>query len=181
MNICVFCGSSAGNQDSFSVWAKELGMWIGQSGNTLVYGGSASGLMKIVAESVLACGGRVVGVIPNVELIRNRQLPGLTEILETGSISERKQKMIELSDAFIALPGGPGTLDEITDVVTLARVGESEAPCVLFDGDGYYQPLQAVFDGMVRAGFAEEVDFRNLLLSSDLREIEAFILNKTRK
>lgn len=175
MKICVFCGSAAGHDECYPRWAEELGTWLGSGGHTLVYGGAKAGLMGILADRVLTCGGKVIGVIPDVELIRNRRHTGLTEVIETGSMSDRKAKMIEISDAFIALPGGPGTLDEITDVVTLTRIGVNKKPLVLFDGNGYYRPLKAVFDAMLDAGFAEPCDFSNLLFSSDLEAIGQFI------
>lgn len=175
MKICVFCGSAAGHDECYSRWAEELGSWIGSGGHTLVYGGAKAGLMGILADRVLACGGKVIGVIPDVELIQSRRHTGLTETIETGSMSDRKAKMIEISDAFIALPGGPGTLDEITDVVTLTRIGVNKKPLVLFDGNGYYRPLKAVFDAMLDAGFADACDFSNLLFSSDWKAIGQFI------
>ena len=90
-------------------------------------------------------------------------------------MAERKAKMIELSDAYVALPGGPGTLDEITDVISLARLGIEDKPCVLFDIDGFYQPLKTVFDQMLEVGFAEKGDFRKVLISEDLGKIGVFL------
>ena len=175
MNIAVYCGSASGNRPSFTEGAKELGSWIAQNGHTLVYGGSRTGLMGVTADAVLAGGGKVIGVIPDVKLIQERRHPGLTECIETKDMAERKQKMIELADAYVALPGGPGTLDEITDVISLARLGIEDKPCVLLDIDGFYQPLKTVFDQMLEVGFAEKGDFRKVLISEDLGKIGVFL------
>ncbi len=123
----------------------------------------------------LAGGGKVIGVIPDVKLIQERRHPGLTECIETKDMAERKQKMIELADAYVALPGGPGTLDEISEVICLARLGIENKACVLFDTDGYYQALKKIFEEMVEVGFSEKEDFKRVLVSADLDEIERFI------
>ena len=102
MNIAVYCGSSSGDDPRFTQAAKELGKWIGENGHTLVYGGASKGLMGAVAGAVIEAGGKVIGVIPDVAIIQARKHTGLTELIETGSMAERKSKMIELADAFIA-------------------------------------------------------------------------------
>ena len=112
--------------------------------------------MGAVADAVLAGGGKVIGVIPDVKLIQERRHPGLTECIETKDMAERKQKMIELADAYVALPGGPGTLDEISEVICPARLGIENKACVLFDTDGYYQALKKIFEEMVEVGFSEK-------------------------
>ena len=127
------------------------------------------------ADAVLAGGGKVIGVIPDVKLIQERRHPGLTECIETKDMAERKQKMIELADAYVALPGGPGTLDEISEVICLARLGIENKACVLFDTDGYYQALKKIFEEMVEVGFTEKEDFKRVLVSADLDEIGRFI------
>ena len=134
MNIAVYCGSASGNRPSFTEGAKALGSWIAQNGHTLVYGGSRTGLMGATADAVLAGGGKVIGVIPDVKLIQERRHPGLTECIETKDMAERKQKMIELADAYVALPGGPGTLDEISEVICLARLGIENKACIRRSG-----------------------------------------------
>lgn len=175
MNIAVYCGSVSGNKEQFEKGARALGTWIGEHGHTLVYGGAQGGLMGIVADAVLEHGGTVTGVLPAVESIQKRRHAGLTAYIETKDMAERKAKMIELSDAYVALPGGPGTLDEITDVISLARLGIEDKPCVLFDIDGFYQPLKTVFDQMLEVGFAEKGDFRKVLISEDLGKISVFL------
>lgn len=100
----------------------------------------------------------------------------MTEYIDTKDMAERKAKMIELADAYIALPGGPGTLDELSDIISLQRLHINENPCILYDIDGFYQPLKAFFEEMQSSGFAAKEDFNRLLISKDLSEIEAFIL-----
>lgn len=172
---CSILRLSVGQPPSFTEGAKALGSWIAQNGHTLVYGGSRTGLMGATADAVLAGGGKVIGVIPDVKLIQERRHPGLTECIETKDMAERKQKMIELADAYVALPGGPGTLDEISEVICLARLGIENKACVLFDTDGYYQALKKIFEEMVEVGFSEKEDFKRVLVSADLDEIERFI------
>ncbi|MBP3280001.1 MAG: TIGR00730 family Rossman fold protein, partial [Butyrivibrio sp.] len=144
MNIAVYCGSSSGNNSKFMESAKYLGRWIGESGNTLVYGGACKGLMGALADAVLESGGKVIGVLPDVPRIQARKHTGLTECINTSSMAERKAKMIELADAFVALPGGIGTLDEITDVLSLSSLDVVKGPIVLFNTDGYYEPFRKV-------------------------------------
>ena len=128
-----------------------------------------------VDRGTIRVGGKVIGVIPDVKLIQERRHPGLTECIETKDMAERKQKMIELADAYVALPGGPGTLDEISEVICLARLGIENKACVLFDTDGYYQALKKIFEEMVEVGFSEKEDFKRVLVSADMDEIERFI------
>ena len=114
MNITVYLGANAGNDPALAQATAELGRWIGESGNTLVYGGSESGLMGVLAKSALAAGGKAIGVEPQFFIDEGYEFDGLTELIVTRDMSERKAKMIELGEAFIALPGGTGTLEEIT-------------------------------------------------------------------
>lgn len=118
MNITVYLGANAGNDPALAQATAELGRWIGESGNTLVYGGSASGLMGVLAKSVLGAGGKAIGVEPQFFIDEGYEFDGLTELIVTRDMSERKAKMIELGEAFIALPGGTGTLEEITEVMS---------------------------------------------------------------
>lgn len=175
MNIAVYCGSVSGNEVFYTEKAAEFGRWMAEQGHTLIYGGAQGGLMGAISNAVLEGGGKVIGVLPAVESIQKRRHPGLTEYIETKDMAERKAKMIELADAFVALPGGPGTLDEISDVISLARLHLVDAPCVLFDMNGFYQSLKNVLEGMEKAGFAEPEDFTNVLISEDMSEIGAFL------
>ncbi|WP_024865696.1 TIGR00730 family Rossman fold protein [Butyrivibrio sp. FCS014] len=175
MNIAVYCGSSSGNNPRFIRSAKELGRWIGENGHTLVYGGASKGLMGAVSNAVIEAGGKVIGVIPDVAIIQARKHTGLTELIETKSMAERKSKMIELADAFIALPGGIGTLDEITEVMSLSSLGIIGGPIVLYDTDGYYRPLKAVLDNVLNAEFGRKEYFEKVLLSEDIQEIADYL------
>lgn len=181
MNIAVYCGSSAGSKEAYTIGAVALGMWIAENGHTLVYGGARGGLMGTIANSVLSNGGKVIGVLPQVESIQNRRHQFLTEYIDTKDMAERKAKMIELADAYIALPGGPGTLDELSDIISLQRLHINENPCILYDIDGFYQPLKAFFEEMQSSGFAAKEDFNRVLISKDLSEIEAFIQSRRKK
>ena len=176
MHIAVYCGSVSGNQEIYTEKAALFGRWMAEQGHVLIYGGAQGGLMGAVSNAVLENGGKVIGVLPAVESIQKRRHPGLTEYIETKDMAERKAKMIELADAYIALPGGPGTLDELSDIISLQRLHINENPCILYDIDGFYQPLKAFFEEMQSSGFAAKEDFNHLLISKDLSEIEAFIL-----
>ena len=175
MNITVYCGSSVGNKEIFVRKCAELGRWIGENGHTLVYGGANAGIMGAVADAVLAAGGRVTGVLPNVPLILGRRHPGLTECILTETVAERKMKMIDLADAFIALPGGIGTIDEITEVISLASLGIVTKPIVFFDTDAYYAGMRAVLSDIVKNGFGKEAYFRDILFSDDIEKIAALL------
>ena len=175
MKIAVYCGSNPGKDEKFVKIAEELGTWIGKNHHTLVYGGGKRGLMGAVADAVLAQGGEVIGVLPQVQEIQERKHHHLTQYIEVKNLAVRKEKMIELSDAFIALPGGPGTLDEISDIISLSRLNELTQPCVLYDVDGYYQPLKKFYEQMVEFDFLEPDILPRVLYSEDLNEITRFI------
>lgn len=174
MNVAVYCGSTPGVAKVYCDTAAALAKAIAEK-HTIVYGGSNTGLMGIIADSALAAGGKVIGVQPDVPLIRARRHPGLTEYIDTPTMAERRTQMIRLSDAFIALPGGPGTLDEISEVLTLLRLRIIDKPCVFYNVNGYYDPLAAQLDAMLQNGFAENGDFDRVLFSSDDKEILRFL------
>lgn len=181
MNIVVYCGSSSGAEEDFIKSAKELGAWIGKNGHTLVYGGSNTGLMGAVADAVLEAGGHVIGVIPDVALIRARKHTGLTQYIETRTMAERKSKMIELGDAFVALPGGIGTLDEITEVLSLLSLGIISEPVVFVNTDGYYEPMRAILGNIVKNAFGRPEYFEKALFSADISEIGKFLTEQKGK
>ena len=138
MNITVYLGANEGNAPFFKEAVHELGLWIGTNGNTLVYGGSKSGLMGELAESVLQAGGKVIGVEPQFFIDAGFVYDEITELITTKDMSERKAKMIELGDVFIAFPGGTGTLEEITEVMSKVSLKHLDAPCILYNLNGYY-------------------------------------------
>lgn len=175
MNIAVYLGSTSGNKDEFSFAAKSFGRWIGGNGHTLVYGGANRGLMGDMADAVLESGGKVIGVIPDVDRIQERKHDGLTQLIETSSMADRKSKMIELADAFVALPGGIGTLDEITEVMSLSSLDIVSGKIILFNTDGYYDPLKKVLENIIDNGFGKKEYFEKVLFSDDIEEIAGFL------
>jgi uncharacterized protein (TIGR00730 family) len=151
--ICVFCGSNHGASPVYARAAARVGALLAGRGLTLVYGGGQVGLMGVLADSALAAGGRVIGVIP--QALEDRELghAGLTELRVVSSMHERKALMAELADGFIALPGGIGTMEEWFEVWTWGQLGIHAKPLGLLDVEGYFDPLHAFLDHMVTEGF----------------------------
>ena len=158
--VAVFCGSRLGASPIHAAAARELGTAIGRRGWQLVYGGGDVGLMGVTARSALAAGAAVLGIIPQRLLEREVGKVDLSELRITATMFERKQQLIEAADAFVALPGGLGTLDEILDAVTLRQLGYHAKPILLVDLGGYWQACQALFDQFVAAGFADAAAVR---------------------
>lgn len=177
MNITVYLGANEGNTPALKAAVQELGCWIGESGNALIYGGSRSGLMGALADSVLAAGGEVTGVEPEFFVKGELQHDGLTELIVTKDMTERKTKMIELGDAFIAFPGGTGTLEEIAEVMSKVSLKHLDAPCILYDLDGYYTGLRMLLGHMIETGLSSEERQKGIYFAKDLAEIKA-ILNR---
>lgn len=163
--ICVNCGSSPGTSDCYMAMARELGQAILENQCELIYGGADVGLMGEVADTVVKGGGVVRGVIPE-SFAHKVSHHGLTELHVVGSMHERKQMMFDLSDAFVALPGGFGTLEEIAELITWAQLGLHSKPCGLINVNGYYDLLLSFLDGAVSNGFIRRVH-RSILLVSD--------------
>jgi uncharacterized protein (TIGR00730 family) len=158
--VCVYCGSSAGSSPDFAAAARSLGEALARSGIALVYGGAAVGLMGVLADAALAAHGRVIGVIPRDLFSREVPHPGLTELVEVGSMHERKQAMFELADAFVALPGGLGTLEELTEIATWAQLGLHGKPIATLDVGGYWAPFHAFLRSAAGNGFMKEENLR---------------------
>ena len=158
MNITVYCGSSMGDNDLFANAARELGEWIAREGHDLVYGGSAVGLMGVVAEAALKGGAHVTGVEPRFFLESPIPQHDLPTLIPVDTMSERKAKMIELGDAFVALPGGIGTLEEITEIMSRIRLRLTTAPCVFLNTNGFYDTFQTFFDELLAAGFVDRYE-----------------------
>jgi len=165
--ICVFCGSSTGRNPAYAEAAKRLGAALARRGLELVYGGGTVGLMGTVANAALAAGGRVVGVIPKALQLRELAHVNLTSLHVTGSMHERKARMAELSQGFIALPGGLGTLEEFAEIVTWAQLGIHARPCGLLDVDGYWRPLVTFLDHAVEEGFVSPLHRQLILIDTD--------------
>ena len=175
MNITVYLGANEGSDSALKQAVQALGRWIGESGNALVYGGSRSGLMGQLADSVLAAGGKVTGVEPQFFLDAELQHDGLTELIVTKDMAERKAKMIALGDAFIAFPGGTGTLEEIAEVMSMVSLGHLDAPCILYNLGGYYDSLKALLEEMIRKGLSTPERQKGIFFATDLEEIKALL------
>jgi len=156
-SICVFCGSAPGVRPSYAAAARELGVSLARNGMTLVYGGGRLGLMGIVADAVLQAGGRVIGVIPRMLIEREAAHSNLTRQHVVTTMHERKTLMAEMSDAFVGLPGGMGTFDELVEIVTWAQLGLHAKPVILANIDDYFRPLYAMLDHAVEEGFVTPV------------------------
>lgn len=161
-SVCVYCGSAMGRDPSVHEAARRLGEVLAEAGKTLVYGGASVGLMGVMADAALGRGGRVVGVIPKNLFRREIAHQGLSVLIEVATMHERKQQFFELADAFVALPGGLGTLEELTEAVTWAQLGLHQKPLVVVDHRGYYAPLFQFLEGAVEAGFLK-AEFLGLL------------------
>jgi uncharacterized protein (TIGR00730 family) len=152
-SVCVFCGSSVGANPAYRQAAAALGREIAHRNLRLVYGGGNVGLMGVIADAALAAGGQVVGVIPQGLKSREVAHSGRTELIVVGSMHDRKARMAELADAFIAMPGGYGTFEEFCEVLTWTQLGIQAKPCGLLNVNGYYDPLLALFDRAAKERF----------------------------
>lgn len=163
MKIAVFCGSSYGNDPKYAQCAREVGTYMASQGIDLVFGGGKVGLMGEVADAVLAGGGQVYGVIP--ESLRDRELAhqGLTDLKVVSGMHERKALMAAQADAFVALPGGPGTMDELFEAWTWAQLGYHDKSCAIYNAFGYYDPLLSFLDTMADSGFMKP-HYRQMLV-----------------
>lgn len=171
MNIAVYCGSSPEATPCFIEAARELGEWIGSHGHRLVYGGSSIGLMGAVSRAALDAGGEVVGVEPGFFIEAGVAQHDLTELIVVDTMTERKAKMIELADVFVALPGGVGTLEEISEVMSRLRLGMEAGPCYLLNLRGFYDGLLTLVDAMVNAAFLDEPDREQMLFPASVAEL----------
>ena len=154
--ICVFCGSRSGVSYAYEEGARRLGWALAKAGITLVYGGGRVGLMGVLADTVLGSGGEVIGVIPKALVRREVAHAGLSDLRVVGSMHERKALMSELSEGFVMLPGGIGTLEEFFEVLSWAQLGVHSKPCGLLNIEDYYEPLLAFLDHAVVRGFLSE-------------------------
>ena len=152
-SLCVYCGSSMGVDPAHAAAAAELGAALAGGGVRLVYGGAAVGLMGVLADAVMEGGGEVLGVMPVGLFSSEIGHPGITELVEVSSMHERKQRMADEADAFLALPGGLGTLEELAEIVTWAQLGIHAKPVGVLDLDGFWSPLLTFLHGAVDAGF----------------------------
>jgi uncharacterized protein (TIGR00730 family) len=172
-SICVFCGSNAGAQPAYVETAEAVGRGLARRGVRVVYGGARVGMMGALADAARSAGGDVVGVMPQAIFDREVGHTGLDDLRVVGSMHERKALMAELSDAFIALPGGVGTLEELFEVYTWAQLGIHEKPLGLLDVAGYYRPLVAFLDHAVREQFVRPSTRSMLAVGEELDDLLA--------
>lgn len=167
-SVCVYCGSNAGSRPLYAQRAAALGTRLAREGLALVYGGGNVGLMGVVADAALAAGGEVVGVIP--EQLVNWEVAhrGVTRLEVVANMHERKARMFDLSDAFVALPGGFGTMDEMFEMLTWRQLGLGDKPCAFLDVDGFYAPLVAMMDRMVAERFLHAEQRNDLWHGEDI-------------
>ena len=178
MNITVYLGSNEGKTPDLKRAVRELGTWIGTAGHTLVYGGSKCGLMGELAESVLLTGGKVIGVEPQFFIDMGLDYPDITKLIVTKDMSERKAKMIELGDAFIAFPGGTGTLEEISEIMSKVVLGHLNTPCIVYNLNGYYDSLRGLLDRMVEEELSSDERLKGISFVSSLDEIRKITENR---
>jgi uncharacterized protein (TIGR00730 family) len=167
-SVCVYCGSSAGDRPEYVDAARALGHALAQRGTELIYGGAQVGLMGHVADAVLERGGRVIGVIPQMLVRKEIAHAGLTALHVTASMHERKQKMADLSEGFIALPGGIGTFEELFEIWTWGQLGLHRRPCGLLNVAGYYDDLVRFLDHATASGFIRAEQRAMLSVESDV-------------
>jgi uncharacterized protein (TIGR00730 family) len=167
LRVCVFCGASSGRLPAYAETARAFGSAAADRGLAVVYGGGRVGLMGAVADAALAAGGEVVGVIPRELVDRELAHRGLTELHVVGSLHERKALMAELSDGFVALPGGFGTLDELLEQLTWSQLGLHAKPIGLLDVEGYWRPLIALARHATDEGFVREADLRAIAVADE--------------
>ncbi len=178
-SICVFCGSSSGRKPEYAAAAGQLGALLAQRGIRLVYGGGNVGLMGVIADAALAAGGQVIGVIPEHLMAKELGHLGLTKLKIVGSMHERKALMADFSDAFIALPGGIGTFEELLEILTWGQLGLHAKPCGLLDVCGYYAPLREMLATAADEGFLRPEHERLLVCSSDPAELLDLMIRYT--
>lgn len=173
-SVCVYCGSSPGHDAAYIEAGKTLGRAIGEAGLRLVYGGGTKGIMGAVAEGVMETGGKVTGIIPRFLMNKEateKALGKLDELVITEDMHERKHRMFELSDAFVTLPGGIGTLEEVIEIMTWAQLGRHSKPIVLANINGFWDPLTVLLDHMRGNGFIHTAHRVQPLVVEDASEI----------
>ncbi|MBX3660152.1 MAG: TIGR00730 family Rossman fold protein [Ramlibacter sp.] len=170
-SVCVYCGSRPGADPAFAGVAREVGDWIGRRGGQLVYGGGNNGLMGVVADAALAAGGRVVGIIPKALVEREWAKRDCTELHVVDNMHERKRLMAERADAFVALPGGIGTFEELFEVWTWRQLGYHDKPVGLLNSGGYYDSLLAFLQSTVQQGFMSDWQMTLLRVGTDAQRL----------
>lgn len=175
MKITVYLGANEGNDPALKRAVWELGTWMGESGNILVYGGSKTGLMGELADSALRAGGKVIGVEAQYFVDEDVQHEGLTELFVAPTMAERKTRMIELGEAFLAFPGGTGTLEEITEVMSKVSLKQLHAPCILYNLNGYYDSLKALLNHMIEKDLSSKERQEGIYFAENLAKIQEIL------
>ena len=175
MNITVYLGAREGNEPVFRETAAEVGKWIAEAGHRLIYGGSGIGLMGVLADAAMESGGEVIGVEPQFFIDDGFLHEGITKTIPTETMAERRLLMMEMGDAFIALPGGIGTLDEISEVIVMAALGKHKKPCILYNLNGYYEGLKTQLAHMIDLGLSSEERQRGIHFAKNLEDIRKII------
>ena len=173
--VCVYCGSNAGGRPAYAQRAAQLGTRLAREGLALVYGGGNVGLMGILADAALAAGGEVIGVIPEQLMQWEVAHRAVTRLEVVANMHERKARMFDLSDAFVALPGGFGTLDEMFEMLTWRQLGLGDKPCAFLDVEGFFAPLLAMMDGMVSERFLHPEQRNDLWHGDDIDALLAWM------
>lgn len=178
MNITVYCGASLGNKNIYRKKASELGAWIGTHRHTLVYGGGRTGLMGTVADAVLQTGGKAIGIIPTFLKTPEEAHTALTQLITVETMAERKARMLSLGDAYIALPGGLGTLEEIAEAISAARLGLHDNPCIIYNINNIYTYLKTQLDIMTDEGFLTTQGRSIVHVVDSLSQVESILTQK---
>lgn len=176
-SLCVYCGSSPGHDPALAATAADIGGWIGRHGGRLVYGGGRTGLMGVVADATLAAGGQVLGVIPRALVEREYAHTGCTDLRVVDTMHQRKRLMAENADAFVALPGGIGTLEELFETWTWRQLGYHNKPLGLLNQNGYYDALLAFIQHSLRSGFMSQHQLQLIEVAADWQPLLASLIS----
>ena len=171
MNVCVFCGSSTGANAVYAEAAKELGLLLSKNKCSLVYGGGNIGMMGIIADEMLKNSSKVIGVIPDFLVQREVAHPGLSELIVVKTMHERKKRMADMTDLFIVLPGGMGTLDEMAEILTWKQLGLIDKPVGLLNVNGYFDPLIHQLEKMVNEGFLNRKNLLSIKIANNAPQL----------
>jgi uncharacterized protein (TIGR00730 family) len=171
MNVCIFCGSSTGANPVYVEAARELALLLSKNNCTLIYGGGNIGLMGILADEMLRNSAKVIGIIPDFLVRREVAHQGLSELIVVATMHERKQRMADLSDVFIVLPGGMGTLDEMAEILTWKQLGLVDKPLGLLNVGGYFNPLIQQLESMVSEGFLKKNNLLSIQISNNVPQL----------
>ena len=180
MNITVYCGALSGANPEYENRARELGKWMAENGHTLVYGAGDAGMMGAVSDGVIENGGRAIGVTPPFFIAAEVTRTDLTEVIVSKGMSDRRETMMELADAFITLPGGTGTLDELSETAALKRIGklgEIDKPIMIYNIDGFYDSLFEFFDAILKDEFFRPEDRANIIEVKNIEDIAKVLEN----